>query len=356
MKLLVIIDDLVNGGTENVLASRLANISKNFNVHIVTLYGRGPVAEVIEKLGFKVDFIDMGKLGYRQGISKLKEIIAMETPDLALCMRDVSRGLLPWFLKKHVTVVMFWDNPRIKRSFRQSVAEWFQVKFSGSFMYCCSNTTRQALILAYGPKKISVIHNCFDNRKFTPVLNEGTAGPIRIISVGNIREEKKHADKILIASLLKERGHAFTLEIIGQGDSSTLQDLIFKHGLQKEVFLRGEKNNINRLLQDSQIFLFTSQTEGFPVSLLEAMASGLPCITYRFPGLEEIDPDFSHLEVVPQGDIDTAVDKIIQYANNPVERKRLGEKGANFVAKHFSAMENTKQWEAYLLSLCSKNT
>jgi len=351
MKLLIIIDDLFSAGTENVLASRLLNVSKDFQVYIVSLYARGPIADFIETLGFNVEFIDMERLGYLRGVRTVKKIIQRENPDLALCMRDVSRGLFPWFLKKQLPVVMFWDNPIIKRSFRQSIAEWFQVKFANSHMYCCSNATKVALKQVYGPKEIFVLSNCYDDRKFNAELNYDLATPVKIISVGSMREEKKHTDKIIIASRLKERALKFKMVIIGQGDSQELQAMIDDGGLQEEVSLLGEKNNVHQYLRNSQIFLFTSKSEGFPVSLLEAMASGLPCVTYQFPGLEEIDENFSNLEVVAQEDIDTAAEKIIYFAEKPEECKKLGEKAAKHVAKFFSAAENTKKWEKYLLSL-----
>lgn len=351
MKLLIIIDDLVNGGTENVLASRLSRLPSKHQVQLVTLYAMGPVADVLIKNGVPVDFINMAKIGYRQSIKVVQNKIKQEKFDLAICMRDVSRGLFPWSLRNELPVVMFWDNPQVKRSFRQSWAEWFQVKFANPFMYCCSDITRKALVKNYGVKDIEVIPNCFDDKKFYPVNKIESGNPFKIISVGNIREEKKHADKILIAAKLKDKGFDFKMEIIGHGDVNELKALISDHGLAEQVILPGEKDDIHVHLRSSQIFLLTSQVEGFPVSLLEAMATGLPCITYEFPGLEEIDPYFSHCEVVPQGDINAAVEKIIYFSKHQEKGKELGKKAAVHVVKFFSAKENTRQWEKYLQSL-----
>jgi glycosyltransferase involved in cell wall biosynthesis len=245
---------------------------------------------------------------------------------------------------------MFWDNPRIKRSFRQSLAEWLQVRFSNSHMYCCSNVTRAALNNLYAiGDEISVIPNCYDDRKFNLKYNQTAVKPLKIISVGHMREEKQHSEKILICSLLKKMNCNFTLEIIGEGDFPELKSMIIEYDLQNEIFFSESSVDISEHLRNSHIFLFTSISEGFPVSLLEAMATGLTCITYQFPGLDEIDQNFDNLEVVRQGDFNTAVEKIIYYSKNNEQRIELGKRAAEHVEKLFSAKINTAQWEKYLL-------
>ncbi len=350
MKVLIFIDDLFCGGTENVLASRLAHLSSGMEAHVVTLYAEGPVAEAIRSLGIPVECLDAGDWGRFRTVRKAVEAERMIRPDISVCMRSVSRGLLPYFLNGKV--VMFWDNPIVRTSSRQAIAEAFQVRFANPVMYCCSNATRAALQGIYPRRDISVIPNCFDTALFYPGEGEsdsdGKVG-VRIVSVGNMRKEKNHLEKLRVARILKREKVDFSMEIIGHGDSRELHEAIADYGLEGMVEIIPGGRDIPERLRRSDIFLFTSLTEGFPVSLLEAMACALPCVCYQFPGIEEIDSSLASLEVVREpGDTEALATRIIGLASRPEEARNLGRKAAELVSESFSAEKNAAAWEDYL--------
>lgn len=117
------------------------------------------------------------------------------------------------------------------------------------------------------------------------------------------------------------------------------------------VISLGNRNDIPELLEKADLFLFTSYSEGFPVALIEAMAKGLPCVSYEFPSLGEIDKDFSSLVPIPQGDIDKAVEKIVYLGKNRDEGEKLGRRAAKHVSANFTSEINAEIWINFLRSL-----
>ena len=100
-----------------------------------------------------------------------------------------------------------------------------------------------------------------------------------LIHVGNFREPKNHKFLIDVFSLVKNRNSDLALLLVGDGElKNNIQNLVNKKKLQDDVFFLGQRDDVYKLLQASDLFLLPSLWEGLPVSVVEAQASGLPCI------------------------------------------------------------------------------
>jgi len=349
MKILIIIDDLRSGGTENVLASRISELKSDIEIHIFTLFALGPVAERIKSMGVSVEFLDMKNYGVIKTFRRIEKSIKEEQFDVTVCMRNVSRALFPKLLKKHIAkVVMLWDSPIIRRSWKYSILEWYQVKFSGAVPYCSSKNTETALDKIYGLKNITIIPNCYDQKIFRKRKKRIDNNILQIITVGGAREEKNYSDQLAIAQNLKKCDFKFKLTITGDDPKGYLYRDILEQNLENEVLLLGDRRDISELLTKSDIFLSTSSSEGFPVAILEAMAVGVPCVSYEFPSLCEIDQKFANIAAVPQGEIENAAEKIINIASHPEEYAKLAENAAKHVSANFASDKNSKLWLKFL--------
>lgn len=101
-----------------------------------------------------------------------------------------------------------------------------------------------------------------------------------ITCIGRLHPVKNHSFAIKIAEELKRRGEKFLLVIAGDGDLKTqLEQQIIDTGLDSQVKLLGNCSEIPLLLMATDVFLMPSLFEGLPVTLIEAQASGLPCLT-----------------------------------------------------------------------------
>lgn len=117
-------------------------------------------------------------------------------------------------------------------------------------------------------------------------LGNGVFGGKRrktIVSVGRLIKQKNH--ELLIKAFSNLNRVEYTLEIYGEGPlHSQLLELISNLGLIGRVFLKGFSNDICNSIIDASLFVMSSDCEGLPNSLVEAMALGLPCISTDFDG------------------------------------------------------------------------
>jgi glycosyltransferase involved in cell wall biosynthesis len=98
----------------------------------------------------------------------------------------------------------------------------------------------------------------------------------------------------------------------------------------------------------ADIFLFASHHEGMPNSLLEAMAMGLPAVAFAIPPVQELDGGKNALATVPPFEVGKFAATILGLANNPGERRRMGERARDRVMEDFLVTKNMARAVAVL--------
>ena len=117
-------------------------------------------------------------------------------------------------------------------------------------------------------------------------------------------------------------------------------------GLEDRVIVRERVNDIEDYLQIADVGLFTSESESFCLSILEAMCFGCPSVASRVGGIPEVMEDQVSGLLVPFGDVSQhvrAVEKLIQ---NPSLRASLGRAALMRAHEHFSAKTIVPRYEA----------
>lgn len=119
------------------------------------------------------------------------------------------------------------------------------------------------------------------SRKFVDNYKESYNHKItKMIAVGRLHEQKNYPILLEAVSGIIPRRPEITLDIFGEGHQEAyLKDMIANLGLEKNVFLRGRSQSIEEQLKNADLFLMTSDYEGMPNALMEAMAFGVPCIS-----------------------------------------------------------------------------
>ena len=149
------------------------------------------------------------------------------------------------------------------------------------------------------------------------------AEPPRIVSVGRLKAPK---DFLTLARALArlDRG-SFTAAIAGDGPD---RGRVFAELRGVEgVDLLGDRDDVPELLAQAQIFVLASRSEGMPVSVLEAMAAGLPVVASDVGGVGEVVVDGETGLLVPPGD-DAALERALRrLIASPELRRRLGAAG-----------------------------
>jgi glycosyltransferase involved in cell wall biosynthesis len=355
MKLIIFIDDLNSGGTENVLLSRLKHLSSDIEVRLVTLFAKGELSKDFEAINIDVSCLEIKQNGYLKTFIKARKIIKEFQPEIALCLRDGCLALLPAFLRFYIPCVLTsWENNRIHLKGKLAFFIKIQLKFISDICAVSNNIATQ-LKQELGFKNVSIIHHCLETDRFKPHNSYDMSPPLKLISVGNLREEKNHFEQLKIALKLKETGIDFKLKIAGEGHlRKQLEEQIQEYNLEEQVDLAGQQSNIPELLSESDIFLFTSKSEGFGVVIIEAMASAIPCIIYNLPIISEIDPENKSINIIPQENTSKAVETIMFLKANPEIAKTRALEGRKIVLEKFSVKNNTADWENYLRAQIKK--
>ncbi|MCV9996508.1 glycosyltransferase [Paeniglutamicibacter sp. ZC-3] len=144
-------------------------------------------------------------------------------------------------------------------------------------------------------EQIPLIPNGVDIHRFAPgEKNEKkTDSEIRFVAVGSLSPVKAHAALILAFERMEiSIRDRCSLTIAGGGPLyAELADLIRSLNLQDRVALLGNRQDVSPILEASDVFVSASLTEGFPLSLLEAMATGLPAVVTAVGGVGDIVRD-----------------------------------------------------------------
>jgi N-acetylglucosaminyldiphosphoundecaprenol N-acetyl-beta-D-mannosaminyltransferase len=155
---------------------------------------------------------------------------------------------------------------------------------------------------------------------------KSTLNQKRIISVGRLAKEKGYSDLINVFASVHKKHPDWTLDIVGDGVLyESLSNEIKQLKLDKYITLHGfqRKDYINKLLKKSSIYVMTSHTESFGLSLVEAMSFGIPCVAFdSAEGANEIISNNKDGYLIPNRDKELMTDKI----NELIEDKKLRDK------------------------------
>lgn len=120
-----------------------------------------------------------------------------------------------------------------------------------------------------------------------------------ILSIGELNKNKNH--EVVIEALSKVDKNNYYYLICGKGKQKKhLLNLISKLNLDNKIKLLGYRNDINEILKISDIYIHPSFREGLPVSVMEAMASGLPVIASKIRGSRDLIDKKGGLLINPQ--------------------------------------------------------
>lgn len=291
-KCLLLIPRMGNGGAERVMATIANNLCGEHEVQIVTMTDAESFYALDERvkitgLGQNVNRKNKLTLLFSMAIGGIKTFFALkkkiknEKPDVVLSFLQ-SANMMAIFLK------MFGGKFRLVVSERCDPSErGFGDRFFEKHFY------RKADVTVCQSKKVMEFFKEKDRAKMTVIPNPIAASAIperfegerrhTVVGVGRLAEQKNFEMLIRAFSALPERFSDYTLEIYGGGPlEEKLQGLIEELGLFERANLMGVKKNVMHYIADVALYVMSSNYEGFPNALAEAMATGLPVISTNF--------------------------------------------------------------------------
>ena len=216
-----------------------------------------------------------------------------------------------------------------------------------------ASETRRVLGFA-GP--IDVIHNFFAPRapRRTPedVRRElGLGEELVILHSSNLRPGKR-IDLLLEAVARVRPLRDFKLLVLAGEEFSPYADMVKRLGLTGRVIVREKVNAIEDYLQIGDLGLFTSDTESFCLSILEAMCFGCPSVSTRVGGIPEVVEQDRSGVLVPAGDADALAGAVQALIEDAPRRTALGRAARARAQALFSAEVIVPRYEALYRRLC----
>ena len=145
---------------------------------------------------------------------------------------------------------------------------------------------------------------------------------------------------------------AAELEIWGNGEQEpALRSLVRKLGIGKHVRFMGWTSNISKALHKATASIAVSQTEGFSLSILEALSHGLPVVAYRFRyGPSTMIRDGVNGYLVSRGDVEELADAMTKLLDHPWRTKMMGAIASTSRIR-YSQQRVRRAWEDLILSV-----
>jgi glycosyltransferase involved in cell wall biosynthesis len=205
-----------------------------------------------------------------------------------------------------------------------------------SMVICVSENERRAGLAAgvCTTERSLVIRNAVEVGAAPPRARGGEP-PVQVVSVGRLAAPKDFPTLIAAVARLPEgRAH---LRLFGDGPlRGELEAQTSALGIGAAVDFAGEVPDARPHLEDAEVFVLASLSEGMPVSVLEAMAAGLPVVASAVPGLEEVVLEGETGFLTPPGDSAALAARLGQLVDDPSLRRALGDAGRARAEEHFS--------------------
>ncbi len=200
--------------------------------------------------------------------------------------------------------------------------------------------------------RLRVIRNGIDVAAFQGAgPRSGNGGP-RAVCVARLNRVKDLPTLIHAVRHIVDKEPRFTLDLVGDGpDRARVEDTIRFHGLGDRVRLLGFRDDVRDLLARADVFLLSSISEGISLTLLEAMAAGLPVVATDVGGNSEVVvPERTGL-LVPPSDPIALADATLRVLHDRGLAERLGAAGHDRVEEDFSVRAMVSAYEALYLEI-----
>ena len=359
-KCLLLIPRMGNGGAERVMATIANNLCRDHEVRILTMTDD---AESFYPLDERVSIRGLGRGVNRK--NKITKLFSMATGGIRVFFA-LRREIKAWrpdgvlaFLGPASFLALSLKVLGLK--FRLVVSERYDPTARGRGYRFLEKKLfpRANVIVCQSQKAASFFHKKRDKVVVIPNPISADAIPPRcegarrhtVVGVGRLDTQKNF--KMLISAFAKLPGQFadYTLEIYGGGwQEKELQAHIEALGLQDRAHLMGVKKGVMHYVSDAALYVMSSDFEGFPNALVEAMATGLPVISTDFPTgvAREIIGEKNGI-VIPVGDCNALTEAMVKILSDPSQWDAMSIENRKLLDA-LSEERVTKKWTDVLFS------
>jgi L-malate glycosyltransferase len=349
-------------GAEAMACSLLKGLKvfPDLELSVIALnYGR--FSENVRGLGIPVEVVDEKRFRFPRILGRVREILKREDPDVVHSH---------WY-KENILACLASD--RGKRPFLVSTQHGMP-EYEGrrtDVKYIALQRCNRFILSRYFHGTIAVSKEIRDllverfgfNKGRTPVIHNGTDFPDRpapnrpgerftIGSSGRLFPVKDFPLMVEIAREVAKRTDGIRFELAGTGpDGEEIGGLVRRYGLEKVFSIKGFINEVSVFYRGLDVYLNTSRHEGIPMSVLEAMAHGLPVVAPDIGGLREVLEDGVQGFLVQGRDPRAYADKCLLLRRDRLLRENMAAAARERVDTAFSSRRMARDYHRLYRSL-----
>lgn len=288
--------------------------------------------------------------------NELKKGIKKIDPDLiVVCDNGLKGHIFPWIYQTKVPIVFeshgsrFIEEKKIKFNLFHKIGVFLKKNGAKSF--------DKFIVLSEESKKEWQTNNIeiINNPNWVTVSKRSELNNKIAISIARHSHEKGIDRLLLVWKKVIEKHSDWILYIYGKIDKEyTYPKLAESLNITKNVIFFEPIKNIQDKYIEASMYLMTSRFEGFPMVLVEAMTSGLPCVAFDCPaGLSPIIKDAENGFIIPDNQMDHYAEKVIMLIENGNLIRKMGEKAFESSRK-YDVDTIMNQWNKLFKSLTLK--
>jgi sugar transferase (PEP-CTERM/EpsH1 system associated) len=363
-KVVQITHSLAMGGLQQVLYNLCRHIDRSmFDVSVIALKESGLFAEKLADINIEVFVIPQVKKPDYFTFVKLARILREMKTDIIHThnTQPFIDGTLAALLSGVKTIIHTDHSRTFPDKKRYMIAERIMSFFTHKIIGVSDSVTYNLIHYEKIPHdKMLTIHNGInaadydiDIEKLKKRREIGLDNNSPVIGISSRLCYIKGITYLLKAMCDVCKGYNnVSLVIIGDGpQKKELEQQAVSLGIKRNVYFLGETDKIQPLLKIFDIFVLPSLSEGMPVCLLEAMASGCPIVATNVGGIPEMIENGKNGILVRPADSNALSKAILYLLENEPVRKSLAIEGKRVVREHFSALKMTRMYEQLYLRM-----
>lgn len=355
IRVLHVIDSLDQGGGQVVLQNLVKHADRErFDISVATMHGHGVCWDSLAALGVPVYSLSPRKW-LPLYVPKLLALLLRERFDVVHCHLFGSNWIAkPLAALAGVRVLINHDHCNDRLRYDNPVAFTLDVWTNRLSSHVCAVSASTYDFLIQNEKlpveRVSLIYNGVDLQQFEGLVrNPDTTQPV-IVGIGRLHPQKNFPLFLEVAARVLKQHPRATFQIAGSGpEENALRQRAQELGIAAQVKFLGHVSDPRPLYAQASLFLLTSDYEGTPMVILEAMAAGTPIVATALDGISEVLSDGEEATLVERGNAEAFAQQVSALLNYPARADKLATAAQAKVRTRYSAEAMTRNVEAIYL-------